>query len=504
MTRVDSSIAMWMVLVAILHLSVYVSLVGNPLAESPPSWQGWWDQSQYLKSARAFAEGNLQPNQHWYVLGYPLLGAPFVNLFPRDPFFVVNLLSVVVFAGAFLAYFRPLIGTAGSVATFLVAHLVPTSIDIPHHVNLPVWLQYVIPWNTTPVAGLLMAILLLVRGLHDDDPPVNDLVLGVLAAVVVAIRPIDALPVVVVGAFYVCKRVLGQRPTATIGMAIIGAGVTLALYAALSLAIYGGLATPYQDVVRGIGTSFSDFHERAYAILIDAAVTHGEPRAALAHLQPWLTVAIPLAIGWALIDLENGLPIVAAVSVSLTSYIAYNDLWPFALLRFFLIHYLVWTLPILLAAGLAGAVAMVRDKRWIVLGGALASAAVLASLRIVAFEVPPSKVSVEARSTGETRYDIRFDRPRDVDAIDIVGAVALDATAVTVRPLGVERDGSSLEIFSGYRPLQLPSGLRICFNTHVEAAHLAFVLDKSIANHPAHASDVRPLKFSFTLIRVTN
>lgn len=491
--------AVWVALVTILHLIVYVSLAGSPLADSATGWQGWWDQSQYLKSARGLAAGDLRADQHWYALGYPLLGAPFVNLVPKDPFLIVNLLSIVVFAAAFLAYFRPLIGDVPSMAAFLVAHLVPTSIAAPQHVNLPLWLQYVIPWNTTPVAALLMVILLLVRGLRVDDSPLNDLVLGVLAAVVVAIRPIDALPLLVMGGFYFRERARREGATAKIGAAVIGAGLTLSLYAALSLAIYGGIATPYHDAVRAIGVSLSDFHERAYAILIDAGVTHGEPRAALSDVQPWLTIAIPLAIAWAAIDIKSGLPAVTAVGVSIASYVAYNDFWPYALLRFFLIHYLVWTLPILAAAGLSGAVAMIRDRRWIVLGSVLASAAILASLRLVALPVASTRVSIEPQSNGETRYVLLFDRVQDVDAIDLAGAVAVDTTAVTLKPLSVTKDTTPLAIFSGYRPLQLPSGLRIGFNTHVEAAHIALVLDRAITNHPANASDVRALTFSLTL-----
>src|ERR1700723_2707367 len=35
-------------------------------------WQDWSDQSKYLVSARAFAEGALDPRLHWYPLLYPL------------------------------------------------------------------------------------------------------------------------------------------------------------------------------------------------------------------------------------------------------------------------------------------------------------------------------------------------------------------------------------------------------------------------------------------------
>ena len=76
---------------------------GSPLASFPPAWEGFWDQSQDMYGARMFANANLASSEHWYALGYPLLGVPFLTLFPRDPFFLVNMVSLIVFALAFLA-----------------------------------------------------------------------------------------------------------------------------------------------------------------------------------------------------------------------------------------------------------------------------------------------------------------------------------------------------------------------------------------------------------------
>ena len=137
-------------IVTTLHLALYVTTTGSPFDRSAPAWQGWWDQSQYLKSAVAFSEGNLAADQHWYALGYPLLGAPFVALLPKDPFFVVNMVSVVLFALAFLAYFRPLIGAIPSMAAFLGAQLLPASVQAPHHVDYPIWLQSIIRGTPCP------------------------------------------------------------------------------------------------------------------------------------------------------------------------------------------------------------------------------------------------------------------------------------------------------------------------------------------------------------------
>ena len=73
----------------------------------------------------------------------------------------------------------------------------------------------------------------------------------------------------------------------------------------------------------------SDFHERVYAILIDAGPTVEEPGVAIAVIQPWMMLAMPLAIAWALIDIRSGLLVVGAAAASWASYISFNDFWPY-------------------------------------------------------------------------------------------------------------------------------------------------------------------------------
>jgi len=252
--------------------------------------------------------------------------------------------------------------------------------------------------------------------------------------------------------------------------------------------------------VRIIGASLSDFHERAFAILVDAGVTHEEPRAALLALQPWLTFAVPLAIAWAATDRRNGLLVVAAAVTSIAAYICFNDFWPYAVLRLSLIHYVVWTLPIVTAGGVAGAMCLVRDRRWVTLGAALVSAVLVASLRLVASPVPPRRISIAPEGDGRTRYEIEFSEPQDLDAIDLGGAMASDPHNVTLKSFSVLQDGQPLEVYSGYRAIQLRDALRIGFNRHVEASRISLELDRTIANHPAKASDVGALEFTPTLV----
>ena len=422
-----------------------------------------------------------------------------MSVFPRDPFFVVNSVSTVAFALAFLAYFRPVLGAIPTMIAFLIGLLVPVRLDVPYEAMFPVWLQLAIPWNTVPVAALLMMVLVLVGELRESDAWRNDAVIGLLAASVVAVRPGDAVALIPAAALYLRRRVLQAHAFTNVSAAGIAAAVVLGLYGSLSWAIYGGLATPYHGAVRAVGASLSDFDERAYAVLIDAAATHEEPRAALAALQPWLPLAMSLAVGWAIIDVRRGLLAVATAAASLISYISYNDFWPYALWRVYLVHYVVWTLPVLTASGIAGAIVMIGRKRWRTATGALVSAGLLTALQLVPTPAKTAQVSIERQSGGNTRYEIAFERPHEVDAIDLIGTTTRDSLGVTMKSFDVTQDGRSLAVISGYRALQLRRGLRIVFNTHVTATRLGFTLDNSVSNHPLDSVAVRALTFEWTV-----
>ena len=94
----------FLVLVAGFYFYVWATCGGNPM-RGDPGWNGWWDQSNYLKSATALAHGNLQPSQHWYPLGYALLGAPFVYVTPVEPFLIPNLALLLCFCLLYLLIF---------------------------------------------------------------------------------------------------------------------------------------------------------------------------------------------------------------------------------------------------------------------------------------------------------------------------------------------------------------------------------------------------------------
>src|SRR5689334_7426259 len=78
------------------YLAAYASQEMLPGEQPMPTWEHWHDQGQYLRSARAFADGNLDASEHWYPPGYSLLGAPFVHLTPTNPFVIPDFVCFVL------------------------------------------------------------------------------------------------------------------------------------------------------------------------------------------------------------------------------------------------------------------------------------------------------------------------------------------------------------------------------------------------------------------------
>jgi hypothetical protein len=501
LTRIG--VAVVLTIVAFIHVRVYQDHPYKPVAPNT-GWENFWDQGLYLKSAKALARGDFAADQHWYPIGYPLLGAPFVDLVPLDPFRLVNLGCLLLFAGAFLAYFRPLIGLLPSAAAFIASIAIPTSsLVAPNAPNYPLWVQFVMPWNTIPIAAIYMCLLCLMRERAGDPGQVGtrnrrtDVALGALAAAVVVIRPTDALALIPLGLVYLWRRVRGGRPLLHIGWAAVAAAIVLLPVALVTWHIHGGLASRYVAEAAAIGMSLSDVHERAVAILLTAASTFGEVGTAVFELQPWQYLAFPLALVWAARDARFGLVPVMTAMASLFVYLSFNDFWPFNVMRFSLIHYIVWLLPVMSAAGLAGVVLLVRRREWTTLGAAAAVALALACYRVEPRLVVAEAIGVTADGPSTT-YTLSFDRPVELDAIDIAGATGSHPVNLTWEQIRLVADGLALERFRGYRLIGVNGGIRITFNRHVFAERLEFDLTSAIGNHPQDTALVRPLWFEGT------
>jgi len=332
---------------AIFFVARYLAigdLPGN--SEHPLGWWGWWDQSQYLKSAAAFAVGDLDPAQHWYPLGYPLLGAIFFKTMPMHAFFFINLAAFITFGLLLIALARRLgLGCWTGAVAMLIGAALPSILAE----------QYVIPWTTTPVATLYAGFFLVYSYVVIDGiSPGRLAIMAALAATVVVIRPVDILalsPALLHIAYRLVhlyldvgqdQRALACKSTA-VGLAA-GVGV-LGLSILLHIAIYGFHLSEYMKASSRLGLDLSIIPFRYFMIFSDPRDFFGS---GVGILDRYPLAGIGLfGLVYATLFWRRFFGITAAVWLTFGLYLAYVDFLPSGIWTYKNIHYLKWTFPFL-------------------------------------------------------------------------------------------------------------------------------------------------------------
>jgi len=509
LANVDRGGAAFMAAVIAIQLFFYATCPAVPSHDPNGGWEQWWDQGLYLKSARAFLALDLSETSHWYPIGYSLLAVPFLKLF-TDPFFVPNLISFIVFAWAFRRYFKPMIGNLGVAIAFIGALFFPMVTYIPFASANILWMQFVMPWNTIPIAAIFMGMLCIFREMRPDDSLWKDFLPGLLVGAVFAIKPAELFPLAFIGVAWLTITLrTRERAWRRIGAAAAGALVVAIPVLALSIRIHGGLSSPYTRVVDNIGMQFGDFAERATNIFIDAGASYGDAHSALIQVLPWFPLLAPLALVGTVLYPRTLLAPIAMSASAMAIYLAYNDFSPTNVLHYQLIHYLVWTFPVIAAAGIATALsARGHPGQLIACGTAIVLGCAIASLRVVPTIVRSAGVEWRTDATGR-RFDIRFAEPTAIDAIDVVPRSA--SFAARGAAIGVEVDARSAARFRDYLIVELPDRTRVIFQHPLRAIHVALVVpgiaadavadidtlrfSKRLGAGPwaAHTADVRPL-----------
>ena len=493
--RFDFASVAIIVVTAIIFAHVYTVFPGTPSGPGVSGWEGWWDQSNYIKSARALARGDFAAENHWYQIGYSMLGAPFAYIGMRDPFVAVNLISLIAFVLLFIRLFSPVIGRPAAACALAIGLLLPTRITVPHVTDWVVASQFVIPWNTNPIAPLYLGILLIMRRLPADERFHKDVVLGLLVGAVAALRLADVVALVPVGLAYTFLRLRAAEPVKHVAIAVTGALLVFVPFVVLTWKIHVGLGSAYVDQAALIGVSFSDLHERFMVVFIDSSTVFDTDGLSIRSLQPWLMLLAPFAIFWAVADGRSGRLVVAVMAMSVAFYLAFNDFWPLNILQYYLIHYIAWIFPMIVAAGFAGAVVSVRQRRWRSLAACLIGALALTQ---VSYTVRPIDAEIGIAQDPEsatTTYTVELDRQREIDAVDLLGAAAAEGLDITLQTAVITAgEGEPLDLFKGYRLIQTRSGVRIIFNKHIRTKTLVIAVTDTLDGAPSDGDAIVVLR----------
>jgi hypothetical protein len=227
------------IITAIFYVFAYARYPDLPHT-SGHGWWAWFDQSYYLSAAKAWARGDLDPRYHWYLPGYALMAAPFVWLMPNHPFFLPDLIclliSLLLFAklaerlGPHLRY-PQLIGAA----VFFITSVISVT-------NLQVW---IIPWTTTGSVPLTFWSLLSALRFLDQDAKRDAFLSGLAGGCLTAFRPLDSAIVLIACAAGISFGTWYSHPRdwrrLVRSITLFGAGVALPLIfiVIIHLRVYG-------------------------------------------------------------------------------------------------------------------------------------------------------------------------------------------------------------------------------------------------------------------------
>ncbi len=343
------------------------ALPGLP-TQLPPAGYGWWsnwDQWHYLQAVLAWGQGNLDPAWHWYLPGYPLLGATFAWATPADPLLIPNLACLLaalwLFAGLAVRLLPgvPCARALGA-ALFVAAAVLPRAM-------LHVWVE---PWTSTPqTVGLYGALLCTLRFLA--RPSRRDAFLAALAGTTVfAFRPADAVVIDGVCAVALLGKARGSAPGPRWGLVprprgsgasgpsgvqgwhpwpyfLFGAALPVLLVAAAHWAVFGQAPGAYVALSGRIGFEWRLLPMRWVVLMLD-------PRPLLSDGQgligafPWIAPGIAgMAAALAAAPGRRAhLLVIAVAAAELALMLCYRDLHPTELWRFELYHYFVWLPPL--------------------------------------------------------------------------------------------------------------------------------------------------------------
>jgi hypothetical protein len=344
-------------------------LAGLP-TQLPPLGYGWWsywDQWHYLQAVLAWGQGNLDPAWHWYLPGYPLLGAAFAWATPADPFLIPNLACLLAalwqLAGLAVRLLPGVPCARALGAALFVAVVLPRA-------SLHVWVE---PWTSTPqTVGLYGCLLCALRFLA--RPNRRDAFLAALAGTAVfAFRPADAVVIDGVCALVLLGKARGSTPGPRQGQALgtqtngglgppgpsgvqgwspwpyflLGAAIPVLLVAAVHLLVFGLAPGPYVTLSGRIGFEWRLLPMRWVLLMLDPRPLLSDGQGLIGAFPSIAPGIAGMAAALATATQRRAHLLVIAVAVAeLALMLCYRDLHPTELWRFELYHYFVWLPPL--------------------------------------------------------------------------------------------------------------------------------------------------------------
>ena len=311
-------------------------LPGNNVKFPSQGWWGWWDQGQYRACAEAIVQGRLNASTYLYPIGYPLLGALWWRSVPQHAFLIPNLLLVIGIGLAFYRiarqFLRP-VETLLFIVAFVFFYRGVLSVGL------------VVPFNTIPTHFCAYAVCLLLVFANPTIPRI----VGASALIGFAYlcRVGDAICLLAIpAAGILIQKTWRDRITAA-GLSAATIAMFVAAVGALNYSIFGSFWSSYDKILQSIGLASYPLAWKLYLLFVTGRPVFRETEPMLLNHYPWLICVIPGAFILVQRFGIRAVGLLASMAATFFLYIHYNDFWPTNVFRYQLVHYLVWTLPLL-------------------------------------------------------------------------------------------------------------------------------------------------------------
>jgi hypothetical protein len=354
MKKTFPALPAFMAIETLIYLLTYAKLAATPgnSVQYPLGWWGYWDQSQYLRSAQALRVLDFRASEHWYPFGYALLGVPFASGTLGHAYLLPDLACLLAAMWAFIFVCRRLlVGDIAASAMFMFASLGSFYLR-------DIWVQ---PWNTTLSAALIWACFALYALYETTSAPRGGparwaaFLTGVLFPLIFITRMTDSPIIAMIGVGFVLRNRESWRARRRIfGEIALGALVTGVPLLSLWLAIYGFAKPTYLQNSMALGFDPATLAWRSYLLLItpDGWFPDG---AGLFARWPWLLpgVACMMCAPFITRSAERRvlLTLSAAIFVYYVLFCMYTDLVASGLWTNQNVHYFKWSTPALLLLG---------------------------------------------------------------------------------------------------------------------------------------------------------
>ncbi len=435
-----------------------------------PAWHAWFDQGQYLKSARAFAALDFRPELHLYPPLYPALAAPFTVVIPNDPFAIINALCLAASTAMLVDMFAAAIGSRAIAALFAVGFLLLPGVTFE---------TFVIPWTSTAATFLIIAGLFLLSWSGQDGKatPRRSFLFGLALGLLVPTRPLDAVvALTLVPPWIVCawRGIADRRGTGRIWLfavrgAIAGSGAAVgpAILLASNKAIHGAAFSPYMDSsIREF--AWNSVPAKFVSIFFDSAGLFVEPSQTLMTRFPWLMLAAGAMVACSWCGPAWLRAAAVLVAAQFACYLAYVDLLPNGLYRYLNYHYFRWALWLAFLMLPAAAALLYRRFGWALWRPAAVLAIAAMALAGLQFRTREAIGAVD-RQDGS----IAIDLPRGgrIDYVDVIGLTA-DWQHTYFSDPRMLLDGHPVQGLDRLRALQTATGTRFLFLQPIDGGHL--------------------------------